>query len=80
MTMRITVYDEHGEPFEVVPSVARELIVDRGWTTTPEKNVPVFRDEPVLLVPDLAEDAPVMPEEAPVESRRLKRGRNASDT
>jgi len=44
--MYFTVYDPHGEMFEVPAAKVRELTLVRGWTLWhPAAQQPVFRDE-----------------------------------
>lgn len=40
MTLLFTVYDTHGEPFEVRPDLAKNLVIGHGWSMEP-KAVPI---------------------------------------
>jgi hypothetical protein len=44
MTLLFTVYDTHGEPFEVRPDLAKNLVIGHGWSLEP--NAPKIAPAP----------------------------------
>lgn len=47
--MLFTVYDKKGEPFEVIPSVAKRLVIQDGWSMdAPKTPVPAPAAAPVV--------------------------------
>lgn len=51
MTLLFTVYDTHGEPFEVRPDLAKSLVIGHGWSMEP-KAAPISPTvvKPVVVV------------------------------
>jgi hypothetical protein len=64
MSLYKTVYDPKGEPFEVGPETAAQLVLNKGWTQTPPEAEPAKPAAPVAPPKPTVAPAPVEP--APV--------------